>query len=774
MAETAQLIQLMKEQMEQAERRHQEQLEELRQQRREDLERSERDKEEMRRQHKEQMDALAKAQGGSTHVSSSASTSTPAFSPFDPTSELWTDYWSRFCTFAGANTVPDHRKAQVFLTNQSSATYKLLANLAAQQSPPKDINLLSMDEIVSFMKDQYDPRRFIVRERFKFWSDMQRKPGETIQELAARIRQDAATCDFPSIKDPQDEAMRTRFICSVSNEAVLKALFKVKDDELDFARAVHIALETEDAAQVAKETAYGRLSMPSPVYKVESQQQDQGSKASSRNWNKADGQDQAEMCYRCGKSDHRANKCKHARATCNYCRKTGHLEKVCRMKKSENGSQVKRIFRIDLVPLQKDRGSWVSDEDTLPRLEVPLQISDHTVQMELDTATMDNFVDKDVWTKLGNPELREPRRTYESASMHEMPMLGSFIAPAKTADSDQWHSVMFTVADVPGLNILGRSALFKLDIPLDKALKTVSADANGAWGESSVRRSERISGGCNIGSDGCRRHHRSTKPTVVQGEGRTAERPKHEPFSPRRKKSKKNRRSNAPTKGIAELRVERVPKAALPRTDIDPADRTSTDATFPAHLRATFPTETPAAYNYKGGTPCYVRHSSTPGEELAWLPAIVMKRIDDRRCKVRILPGGTTWIRRRSQLRPRPTIDGYRRTGTIRRRCRQTRVTRTGVRADGSSTGRDDPLLHSRGLETHPVRSQADRGGVVADATDSKASRRREVANPAHCPCSDQNIDRSPTAAASILVASTVQKRLGTDRSLIGCCFQPR
>ena len=31
---------------------------------------------------------------------------------------------------------------------------------------------------------------------------MKRKPGKTIPELASRIRQDAATCDFQSIKDP--------------------------------------------------------------------------------------------------------------------------------------------------------------------------------------------------------------------------------------------------------------------------------------------------------------------------------------------------------------------------------------------------------------------------------------------------------------------------------------------------------------------------------------------------------------------------------------------
>ena len=65
---------------------------------------------------------------------------------------------------------------------------------------------------------------------------MKRKPGETISELASRIRQDAATCDFQSIKDPLDEALRTKFICSVDNEAVLKTLFKLKDDELKFSK----------------------------------------------------------------------------------------------------------------------------------------------------------------------------------------------------------------------------------------------------------------------------------------------------------------------------------------------------------------------------------------------------------------------------------------------------------------------------------------------------------------------------------------------------------
>eukprot|EP00914_Ancora_sagittata_P022662 GHVO01044975.1.p1 GENE.GHVO01044975.1~~GHVO01044975.1.p1 ORF type:complete len:278 (+),score=45.87 GHVO01044975.1:510-1343(+) len=272
MSEIAKLIEVLQAQMTQQQEQQQQQLEQQQQQLELQQCQHQEDKEEMQRrideqlaQQREQMDIMKTMLGKSpAPLAASTSSSTPTFAPFDATAELWTDYWARFCTFTGANSVPDDRKAQVFLTNQTSTVYKLLAS---QQTPPKDINKLTMDEIVNFMKDQFDPKRFTIRERFKFWSELQRKPGETIQELAARIRQDAATCDFSSIQDPQDEALRTRFIRSVGNEAILKALFKIKDDDLTFARAIQIAIETEDAAKVAKETVHG--SRPKPVNKVQ-------------------------------------------------------------------------------------------------------------------------------------------------------------------------------------------------------------------------------------------------------------------------------------------------------------------------------------------------------------------------------------------------------------------------------------------------------------------------------------------------------------------------
>ena len=71
------------------------------------------------------------------------------------------------------------------------------------------------------MKHLFNSKRFVVRKRFKFWSLIKRKPDVSVLELASRIRQAAATCDFTAIKDLLGEAQRTRFVCLINNEAVL-------------------------------------------------------------------------------------------------------------------------------------------------------------------------------------------------------------------------------------------------------------------------------------------------------------------------------------------------------------------------------------------------------------------------------------------------------------------------------------------------------------------------------------------------------------------------
>lgn len=407
-------------------------------------------------------------QSGAAAQPANIPAATPSFTPFDSSSELWPDYWARFCTFAGANSIPEGRRAQVFLTNQSPAIYKLLSNLAEQQSPSKEINDLTMDEITAFMKEQFDPKRFIVRERYRFWSDMRRKPGETIQELAARIRQDAATCDFSSIRDPLDEALLTRFICSVNNEAVLKALFKVKAEELKFTRAVEVALETEEASRVAKETVYGNRSRP--VNRVEqgarrSSAAPTGSKAASApNAGPLPG-----TCYRCGAKSHRANECRFKDATCRHCQKVGHIESACRSK-ARGSSAVTAKKPVKHINGHMHVHAMSGSDDDLPKLEVPIQINGRQHTVEIDTATNGNFITEAFWKQLGRPELRSSDCRYESASQHDMPVLGTFTGKTTLLGSAEEHSIRYIVTQVPGLNLLGRTATKQLGISVDELL----------------------------------------------------------------------------------------------------------------------------------------------------------------------------------------------------------------------------------------------------------------------------------------------------------------
>ena len=129
-----------------------------------------------------QMEALISRLGTGRPAPVAPAASVPSFASFESTLELWRHYLTRFHTFVGANSITRRKIAQVFMTNKTTTTYKLLCTLSGQQSPPRDINSLTMDDIANFMQTQLDSKRFIVQERFKYWSasDVERKPAETV------------------------------------------------------------------------------------------------------------------------------------------------------------------------------------------------------------------------------------------------------------------------------------------------------------------------------------------------------------------------------------------------------------------------------------------------------------------------------------------------------------------------------------------------------------------------------------------------------------------
>ncbi|KII63742.1 hypothetical protein RF11_08128 [Thelohanellus kitauei] len=174
------------------------------------------------------------------------------FTPFDPSSELWFDYHSRFLTFSEANRISDERKPLTFLTSQSREIYKLVQTAGAQLDTPTDINSLTWPQILDIMKRNFGDQCFLVRERYRFYTETKRDSGESIQELASKIRLKAMNCDFGSVKNPLEEALKTAFVCAVNNESVLRTIFHKHSEDLSFNEVVEIAKEVEGAMNTAK------------------------------------------------------------------------------------------------------------------------------------------------------------------------------------------------------------------------------------------------------------------------------------------------------------------------------------------------------------------------------------------------------------------------------------------------------------------------------------------------------------------------------------------
>ena len=94
--------------------------------------------------------------------------------------------------------------------------------------------------------------------------------------------------------------------------------FKVKDTDLTFAHAVQVAIETEDAPRVAKETVYG--SKARPVNKVHRNKK----KGPQQNHQQSHSKDQ-KKCYQCGKG-HKATDCPYKEAKCHFLWQKGTVE----------------------------------------------------------------------------------------------------------------------------------------------------------------------------------------------------------------------------------------------------------------------------------------------------------------------------------------------------------------------------------------------------------------------------------------------------------------
>ena len=205
--------------------------------------------------------------------------------------------------------MPTDKRVPSILTLMGSKMYALLRSIAAPRKP-KD---LSFTEIVDTLAQHVDPKPIIIAERYKFHKAEQEE-SESVRQYLAKLQKLAETCEFGAYRE---EAIRDRFVCGLRSQAIQRKLLA------EATLTLQTAVEKAVASELTEKKASGFHGDSHDVKKVEGTFPE---------------------CFRCGKTNHSADKCFHRNARCHGCQKTGHIVMKCPEKHASKakGGETKR------------------------------------------------------------------------------------------------------------------------------------------------------------------------------------------------------------------------------------------------------------------------------------------------------------------------------------------------------------------------------------------------------------------------------------------------
>ena len=184
---------------------------------------------------------------------------------------------------------------------------------------PVLLSAATYDQLISKLTSQYEVKQSIVGATVKFLNYKQ-SASESIESYAKNLNDLASACKFSDCC--RDRSLRDAFVSGLYSSAVLRAVLQDCEDKT-FNDCVDKAKLIEQLTSDAQDIKLEPKPLNSPAYKL----------SSSTNSTKLHNN---YVCIRCGaKKKHLASQCYALKLTCNSCKKTGHLSKMCRTKKSQ-------------------------------------------------------------------------------------------------------------------------------------------------------------------------------------------------------------------------------------------------------------------------------------------------------------------------------------------------------------------------------------------------------------------------------------------------------
>ena len=164
-------------------------------------------------------------------------------------------------------------------------------------------------------------------------------------------------------------------------------------------------------------------------------------------------------CFRCGDQSHIVNECKHTHSKCTYCKKVGHIAKVCLKREKQGDSSTSNQLDTE------EEAQWVHTMQTSePPIYLKVDVNNVPVTFQLDTGAGPTIINySEFQNKFGNLKLQSsdmPLRSYTKTPIKVMGVIDVHVEY-----NGQSHTLPLVVVDGQGPPLFGRKWLRKIKLP---------------------------------------------------------------------------------------------------------------------------------------------------------------------------------------------------------------------------------------------------------------------------------------------------------------------
>ncbi|CAH2085636.1 unnamed protein product [Euphydryas editha] len=384
------------------------------------------------------------------------------FSEFNPKTDIWDNYIDRlkFCFEANGILLDGARRANFFTVCGAEVFETFLALIT-----PRKASEVTFTEIEKILTKHYSPKPNEISMSYKFYTRNQ-NTNETASEYIAQLRKISSSCNFKEL----ERMLRDRLVCGMKDQRLQYEL--LKRDSLSYQDVVDAMLSSESAG---KDCRMIQLFMGDEIRSNLNRSTDdkvQDCKLEPMDVNAVQPKSSKRFCYRCG--DRHGGECRFINAQCRYCKKTGHIEKVCILKKKSmrkniNFTEDENDFHLNGIYNFKNEGRT-------PSFVVHLLLEGMPVDMQLDTGASFSLINEHTWRIIQAQRqhlvLNPSSLSLRTWTNTPVILLGQAIIKVQFRDITQNLSII--IAKGRGPNLLGRDWLGPLQITMN--INNISMD----------------------------------------------------------------------------------------------------------------------------------------------------------------------------------------------------------------------------------------------------------------------------------------------------------